>query len=92
VGTLDGATVNGCDVTFYVAVTNDDPAGTPTCGAWAPFHVAVFTAKLGIQTGFLSGSVTINIDVSILQHTLKRLCRQADLKIGMKTRLRRVNQ
>ena len=89
---MDGATVNGCDVTFYVAVTNDDPAGTPTCRAWAPFHVVVFTAKLGIQTGFLSGSVTINIDVSILQHTLKRLCRQADLKIGMKTRLRRVNQ
>jgi hypothetical protein len=69
---VDGATVNDCDLTLYVSTTNDDPAGTPTWGAWTPFYVADFTCRaVKFKLDFVSGSTTNNIDVSVLTVDVK---------------------
>ena len=47
VGDFDGD-VNAFDdvnVEFYVAITNDDPAGTPTWSSWRQFFVGDYTAR-----------------------------------------------
>jgi hypothetical protein len=46
-GNFDGD-VNAFDdvnVEFYVAITDDDPAGTPTWSDWQPFFVGDYTAR-----------------------------------------------
>lgn len=64
---IDGDSVDGCDVTLYVAVTNDDPAGSPTWGGWMPFHVADVTCRAAkFKLDFVSDSEANNIDVSVL--------------------------
>lgn len=42
---ITGVVVNDCDATLYIRMTDDDPAGTPTWGAWAPFVVGEFTGR-----------------------------------------------
>jgi hypothetical protein len=64
---IDGDSVDGCDVTLYVATTNDDPAGSPTWSAWTPFFVADFTCRAAkFKLDFVSDSEANNIDVSVL--------------------------
>lgn len=66
-GAFDGDVINDCDVTLYAAPTNDDPAGSPTWGAWTPFFVADFTCRAAkFKLDFVSGQVTHNIKVSEL--------------------------
>jgi len=44
-GLFEGESVPGISITFYVRTTSDDPAGTPTWGAWQPFIAGYFTAR-----------------------------------------------
>lgn len=46
-GLFDGdeSTFDDVSVGFYVATTNDDPAGTPTWSEWRPFFVGDYTAR-----------------------------------------------
>jgi hypothetical protein len=72
VADVDGAVVNDCDVTLYAAVTDDDPAGSPTWGSWTQFHVADFNARAAkFKLEFTSGSPTHNIAVSTLAVAVK---------------------
>ena len=64
-GLLDGNVIDDCDVTLYAATTDDDPAGSPTWGAWAPFMVADFTCRAAkFKLDFASGNPNHNIAVS----------------------------
>lgn len=64
---IDGAEVNDCDVTLYAAITDDDPAGSPTWSAWMPFVVADFTCRAAkFKLDFEAGSITHNIAVDTL--------------------------
>lgn len=64
---FDGGVINDTDVTLYAAVTNDDPAGTPTWSAWTPFFVSDFTCRaIKFKLDFSSQNVTHNIAVSTL--------------------------
>lgn len=62
-----GSEVNDCDVTLYAAITDDDPAGTPTWSAWMPFFVADFTCRAAkFKLDFEAGDATHNIAVDTL--------------------------
>lgn len=64
---IDGIEVNDCDVTLYAAITDDDPAGTPTWSAWMPFFVADFTCRAAkFKLDFSAGDPTHNIAVDTL--------------------------
>lgn len=65
---FDGATVNDCTVTPFIRVTPDDPAGSPTWGAWTPFWVNDFNCRAAqFRLDFQSGNRSHNISVSALQ-------------------------
>ena len=71
-GPIDGTAINDCDVTLYVATTDDDPAGTPTWSEWMPFFVADFTCRAAkFKLDLASGSATHNIAVSTLAVDIK---------------------
>lgn len=62
-----GAAVNDCDVTLSAAITDDDPAGSPTWSAWTPFFVADFTCRAAkFKLDFEAGDATHNIAVDTL--------------------------
>lgn len=62
-----GSEVNDCDVTLYAAITDDDPAGTPTWSAWMPFFVADFTCRAAkFKLDFQAADPTHNIAVDTL--------------------------
>ena len=64
---IDGAAVNGCDVTLYGRFTNDNPAGSPVWGPWTPFFVADFTARAAqFKLDFVSANAQHNIVVTQL--------------------------
>lgn len=64
---FDGAVINDCDVTLYARTTDDNPAGSPTWGAWTPFFVADFTCRaLQFKLDMASGNSTHNILVTEL--------------------------
>jgi hypothetical protein len=64
---ISGGVVNDCDVTLYARTTNDNPAGSPTWGAWTPFFVADFTCRaLQFKLDFASGNPSHNILVTEL--------------------------
>ena len=72
VANVDGATVNDCDVTLYAAITDDNPAGSPTWGPWTQFHVADFNCRAAkFKLEFTSGTPTHNIAVSTLAVAVK---------------------
>ena len=72
VANVDGATVNDCDVTLYAAITDDDPAGSPTWSSWTQFHVADFNCRAAkFKLEFTSGTPTHNIAVSTLAVAVK---------------------
>ena len=64
---IDGAVVDDCDVTLYIATTDDDPAGAPAWGDWTPFMVADFTCRgAKFRLDFASGNAQHNIAVAAL--------------------------
>jgi len=66
-GMFDGGEINDTDVTLYAALTNDNPAGTPTWSAWAPFFVSDFTCRAAkFKLDFVSLDVTHNIAVTTM--------------------------
>lgn len=67
-----GASVNDCDATLYVSTTNDDPAASPTWGAYTPFFVGDFTCRAArFRLDLASGQPTNNIGVSALRVDVK---------------------
>ena len=64
---VDGSSVDGCDVTLYVATTNDNPAGTPTWSEWTPFFVCDVTCRaMKFKLVLETDEETNNIDISEL--------------------------
>lgn len=64
---VGGAEVNDCDATLYIAITDDDPSGTPTWSAWIPFFVAEFTCRAAkFKLDLVTGSPTNNIAIDTL--------------------------
>lgn len=71
---VDGGTVEGCDVTLYIATTDDDPAGAPVYGPWTPFMVADFNCRgAKFKIVLTSDDATNNIDVSELTVHVKEV-------------------
>jgi hypothetical protein len=69
---IDGVAINDCDATLYAAITNDDPAGSPTWSAWMPFFVADFTCRAAkFKLDLVAGNTTHNISVSTLAVDIK---------------------
>jgi hypothetical protein len=69
---VSGAAVDDCDATLYAAITDDDPAGSPTWSDWMPFFVADFTCRAAkFKLDMVSGSTTHNIAVDTLQVDIK---------------------
>lgn len=65
---LDGASVNDCDATLFISTTDDNPAGSPTWGAWVPFFVSDFTCRAArFQLLLEAGAPTHNISISTLR-------------------------
>jgi hypothetical protein len=59
---FDGASVNDCDATLFISTTDDNPAGSPTWGAWVPFFVSDFTCRAArFQLLLEAGAPTHNI-------------------------------
>ena len=70
-GLFDGEDITGVDVIFYVATTNDNPAGSPTWSAWRKVVVGDYTArafKFKIQVE--SSDDALNIEISELSATI----------------------
>jgi len=64
---VGGAEVNDCDATLYIAITDDDPAGTPTWSAWMPVFVGEFTCRAAkFKLDLVTGSPTNNIAIDTL--------------------------
>ena len=69
---FDGATVNDTNVALYAAITDDNPAGSPTWSAWTPFMVADFNCRAAkFKAEFTSGSPYHQIAVSTLAVAVK---------------------
>ena len=67
-GPFDGDAVNDCDVTLFASLTDDNPSGSPTWGAWQPFFVADFTCRAArFKLDFISGNPEHNIEVTTLR-------------------------
>ena len=65
---FDGTSVNDCDATLFISTTDDNPAGSPTWGAWVPFFVSDFTCRAArFQLLLEAGSPTHNISISTLR-------------------------
>jgi hypothetical protein len=64
---FDGGVINDTDVTLYAALTNDNPAGTPTWSDWTPFFVSDFTCRaIKFKLLYSSLDVTHNIACTTL--------------------------
>jgi predicted phage tail protein len=69
---IDGAVVDDCDVVLYAALTDDNPAGSPTWGPWQPFLVSDFTCRAAkFKLDFISGQATHNISCDLLKVDVK---------------------
>lgn len=64
---IDGSKVDGCNVIGYIAITDDDPSGSPTWSAWMPFDVAEFTCRAAkFKVELISDAEENNIEISLL--------------------------
>jgi hypothetical protein len=71
-GMFDGGAIDDCDATLYVAITDDDPAGSPTWSAWMPFFVGDFTCRAAkFKLDLIAGDATHNISISTLAVDIK---------------------
>jgi hypothetical protein len=69
---IDGGAINDCNVAALISTTNDDPAGTPTWSAWAPFDVVDYSCRAArFKLQMVSGDTTHNIAISELSVTSK---------------------
>ncbi len=64
---FDGAIPSAVNAKLYVRSTNDDPSGSPTYSAWAPFASGTFTGRaFQFKAELTSGDVAQNILVDEL--------------------------
>ena len=69
---VDGAAVNNVNAELYIRSTNDDPSGSPTYGAWAPFNSGTFKGRgFQFKTELKSGKVDENILVDELGYKIE---------------------
>lgn len=63
-GLVDGPEITDTDVTLYVAITDDDPAGAPTWSTWRPFLVGDYKCRaLKFRTMSTSNNQNHNIQI-----------------------------
>lgn len=64
---MDGTALNDCEAVLNIAITNDDPAGSPTWSSWRPFMVGDFNCRgAKFRLDLSSGSAEHNIQVDTL--------------------------
>ncbi|BAQ93184.1 phage-related protein tail component-like protein [uncultured Mediterranean phage uvMED] len=69
---IDGAAVNNVNAELYIRSTNDNPSGSPTYGAWAPFNSGTFKGRgFQFKTELSSGQVDENILVDELGYKIE---------------------
>lgn len=69
---VDGAAVNNVNAELYIRSTNDDPNGSPTYGAWAPFNSGTFKGRgFQFKTELTSNKVDENILVDELGYKIE---------------------
>tara|TARA_B100002019_G_scaffold42616_1_gene35690 strand:+ start:15361 stop:18669 length:3309 start_codon:yes stop_codon:yes gene_type:complete len=69
---FDGAAVNNVNAELYIRSTNDDPSGSPTYGAWAPFNSGTFKGRgFQFKTELTSSKVDENILVDELGYKIE---------------------
>ena len=69
---VDGAAVNNTNAELYIRSTNDDPSGSPTYGAWAPFNSGTFKGRgFQFKTELTSTKVDENILVDELGYKIE---------------------
>ena len=69
---FDGAAVNNVNAELYIRSTNDDPSGSPTYGAWAPFNSGTFKGRgFQFKTELKSSKVDENILVDELGYKIE---------------------
>ena len=69
---VDGAAVNNVNAELYIRSTNDDPSGSPTYGAWAPFNSGTFKGRgFQFKTELKSNKVDENILVDELGYKIE---------------------
>lgn len=69
---VTGVIINDCDATLYISTTNDNPAGSPTWGEYAPFFVGDFTCRAArFRLELESGSPTHNMRITTLSVAAK---------------------
>jgi len=69
---VDGAAVNNVNARLYIRSTNDDPSGSPTYGAWAPFDSGTFKGRgFQFKTELTSSKVDENILVDELGYKIE---------------------
>jgi hypothetical protein len=73
-GLIDGAVIEDAEVTLYVRITSDDPAGAPTWGPWHPLQGPADYTFWGAQfrLDFVSGNPTHNRKVTTLAVVAKQ--------------------
>ena len=69
---VDGGQVNNVNAELYIRSTNDDPSGSPTYGAWAPFNSGTFKGRgFQFKTELTSSKVDENILVDELGYKIE---------------------
>ena len=69
---VDGAAVNNVNAELYIRSTNDDPSGSPTYGAWAPFNSGTFKGRgFQFKTELKSSKIDENILVDELGYKVE---------------------
>lgn len=71
---IDGDAVNDCEAVLYIALTDDNPVGSPTAtwSSWRPFMVGDFTCRAAkFRLDLSAGSAEHNIRVNTLAVLVK---------------------
>ena len=69
---FDGGQINNVNAELYIRSTNDDPSGSPTYGAWAPFNSGTFKGRgFQFKTELTSSKVDENILVDELGYKIE---------------------
>ena len=69
---FDGGQVNNVNAELYIRSTNDDPSGSPTYGAWAPFNSGTFKGRgFQFKTELTSKKIDENILVDELGYKIE---------------------
>ena len=69
---FDGGQVNNVNAEIYIRTTNDDPSGSPTYGAWAPFNSGTFKGRgFQFKTELKSSKIDENILVDELGYKIE---------------------